>query len=169
MACAGDFPRQDRWGGAYLRECLLQCCIGFIQVVIDDHQVKQAWLLAWGGTRDRVRNTGDGPLWACTTVNNLLSGYGYSCCHYSRTARAGQNSSIPLLDNLSWGLLPSSRDYWGVDYCPCPGLSELALPVMNCHTHRGKQQKVSTTVHVGQAQTQEQEHSAKRCLQHSSQ
>lgn len=54
----GTGPGQGRWEGAYLRECLLQCCIGCIQVVIDDHQVKQARLLAWGGTRDRVRNTG---------------------------------------------------------------------------------------------------------------
>lgn len=52
----------------------------------------------------------------------------------------------PLLENLSWGLLPSSPDFWSVDHCPCPGLSEPALPGVDCHMHTGKEPKVSMTV-----------------------
>lgn len=107
MACAGD-----RWEGAYLRECLLQSCIGFIQVIIDDHQVKQARLLAWGGTRDRVRNTGNvapsglAPL--LTTCYPAMATLAVTVIGWPGLDRT---LAYPLLEDLSWGLLPSSPDY----------------------------------------------------------
>lgn len=92
MACAGDFPETGQVGGAYLRECLLQCLIGPIQVVIDDHQVKQARLLAWGGTRDRVRNTGD---LAPSGLAPLLT-----TCYLAMATLAATVVGLPGLDRI---------------------------------------------------------------------
>lgn len=99
-------------GRAYLRERLLQGCIGFIQVVIDDHQVKQARLLAWGEARDRFRNTGTS---APAGLAPLLT-----TCYLAMATVAvtvvgwpglDRTLASPLLENLSWGLLPSSPDF----------------------------------------------------------